>query len=105
MVRTDQCGCVIDSKYASDYLVRRLYSGGRGKEVCYVKVDGARWFRLYRDSGVVTYRSSECPVLVMYSRSPLKRSRKIYFHTDLGSSSQCWLPGDGSCEETRAHEC
>ena len=65
MVRTDQCGCVIDRKYASDYLIRRLYSGGRGKEVCSVKVDGTRWFRIYRDGGAVTYRASECPVLVI----------------------------------------
>ena len=65
MTRIDPCGCVIERKYASDYLVRRLYNDTRGKEICDVKVDGTRWFKLYRKDGIITYKSTECPVLVI----------------------------------------
>ena len=65
LVKKDSCGCIIERKYASDYLIRRLYNDGKGKELCNIKIDSSRWFKLYYKEGLVTYRSSECPVLVI----------------------------------------
>lgn len=66
MLKKDECGCVVERKFASDYLVKRLYNSSRGKEICNVKIDSSRWFKLYRNSeGIITYKCSECPIVII----------------------------------------
>ncbi|BCU69083.1 hypothetical protein [Stygiolobus caldivivus] len=67
MLKKDSCGCIVERKYASDYLIKRLYSSGKGKEICNKKIDTSRWFRLYYSPAekVVTYKSSECPLVII----------------------------------------
>ncbi|ABP94555.1 MULTISPECIES: hypothetical protein [Metallosphaera] len=68
MVKKDSCGCVVERKYASDFLVRRFYAlnGERGfRLVTRVNLDGQRWFEIYRRGEEIRYKSSECPLVII----------------------------------------
>ncbi|BFH73043.1 hypothetical protein SJAV_09870 [Sulfurisphaera javensis] len=61
----DECGCAITRKYASEFLMKRMYNRPKGKEIGDVKIDESRWFKLYFDGEKITYRSSECPIVII----------------------------------------
>jgi len=65
----DECGCVINRKYASDFLMKRVYVKNgkiKGDKVGEFKLDNNRWFRLYKGTdGKLYYESSECPIVVI----------------------------------------
>ncbi|BAB65890.1 hypothetical protein STK_08790 [Sulfurisphaera tokodaii str. 7] len=61
----DECGCVITRKYASDFLIKRVYDKPKGKEIATVRIDESRWFKLFYDGEKITYKSSECPVTII----------------------------------------
>ncbi|WP_287690092.1 hypothetical protein [Metallosphaera javensis (ex Sakai et al. 2022)] len=68
MVKKDSCGCVVERKYASDFLMRRLYAlkGEKGfRLVKRVSLDDQRWFEVYERGNEIRYRSSECPLVVI----------------------------------------
>ncbi|QKR00158.1 hypothetical protein GWK48_07035 [Metallosphaera tengchongensis] len=67
MVKVDECGCVVNRIYASDYLSKRLYTlKGRGFSlVKRVELDNERWFEIYRKGNEIRYKSSECPLVII----------------------------------------
>lgn len=67
MVKTDSCGCVVQRKYASDYLTRRLYAlNEKGFSlVKRVEIGDGRWFEVYKRGNDYRYKSSECPLVVI----------------------------------------
>jgi hypothetical protein len=66
MIQKDNCGCVIERKYASDYLLKRFYQGSKGREICKASIDGSRSFTLYLSKeGILSYKASECPILII----------------------------------------
>ncbi|MEW9492358.1 MAG: hypothetical protein TQ35_0009205 [Candidatus Aramenus sulfurataquae] len=60
----DTCGCAVERKYASDYLLRRLYQGKGKKRLGKVEVEG-RKVELYLSDSKLTYVSTECPIAVI----------------------------------------
>ncbi|ACP36410.1 conserved hypothetical protein [Sulfolobus islandicus L.S.2.15] len=65
----DECGCIVNRKYASDFLMKRLFSYKKkinAKKLGYFRIDNSRWFTLYRaQDGKIHYESSECPLLII----------------------------------------
>ncbi len=67
----DQCGCIVDRKYASDFLVRRLFYVNKvpkgfvkiGEKV----IDGRKIELFYNkdDNFPLRYRSTECPISII----------------------------------------
>ena len=67
-VKLDNCGCPVQRRYASDFLMTRLYQlrSERGfKKLGRRELEGGRWFELYSNGTELRYRSSECPLLII----------------------------------------
>ncbi|MEM0363226.1 MAG: hypothetical protein QXH75_05440 [Sulfolobaceae archaeon] len=63
----DECGCIVNRKYASDFLTKRMFLAKKKYDkICYFRIDNNRWFSLYKGSdGKIYYESSECPIVVI----------------------------------------
>lgn len=61
----DNCGCIITRKYASEFLMKRMYNKPQGREIASIRIDDSRWFKLYYNGQKITYKSSECPLVII----------------------------------------
>ncbi|AWR98018.1 hypothetical protein DFR86_11050 [Acidianus sulfidivorans JP7] len=66
----DNCGCIIERKYASDFLARQIFRLSKipkdYKKIGEIEIEGRR-AELYYDktSQELRYKSTECPLLII----------------------------------------
>ncbi len=67
----DECGCAVERKYASDFLVRRIFKVDKApkgfNKIGEGVVEGRKFELFYNknDSLPLRYKSSECPIAVI----------------------------------------
>ncbi|WP_063492861.1 hypothetical protein AB1303_08455 [Saccharolobus solfataricus] len=92
----DECGCIINRRYASDFLMKRLFSYRKkvnAEKLGYFRIDNSRWFALYRArDGKIYYESSECPLLIItleaLCEGYMENNGKIDRYTFMGKLSK-----------------
>ncbi|AHC52068.1 hypothetical protein SUSAZ_09195 [Sulfolobus acidocaldarius SUSAZ] len=62
----DECGCILNRKYASDFLSKRVFKGRNGNKIGEAIVEG-RKIQLYYDkkNKLLWYDSTECPLTII----------------------------------------
>lgn len=73
MTLVDECGCIVERKYASDFLSRQIFrinnkNPKNYKKIGEAKIDESRRFELYYNKDEkypLRYSSTECPLLII----------------------------------------